>query len=217
MKGNTRLWRFVIDKLTAITTIWEEAAPRATIVPEDQAETVYHRWITMQDEKVRHAHAAAHGQTVPVDQPFTVGGEQLRHPGDTGLGASHWNTSECRCVAQYGVCRDGKFISFEISTAKLEPAVGIHPTQSFTFGYGKGPWRGRVVLSDGQSANYTVRDGGITIRVGRKPIASAGVTRDTFGKWTLQNISVAGGRTDRAQLETLLRQSVEWSNRLKKP
>ena len=135
----------------------------------------------------------------------------------------------CRCVAEYGVMRDGQFVSFDVTTARGEAraprrpgtkpgsAAPRLPTQSFTFGYGKGPWRGRVVLSDGQSANYTVRDGGITIRVGRKPIASAGVTRDTFGKWTLQNISVAADRTDRAQLETLLRQSVEWSNRLKQP
>lgn len=207
----------------------EEAAPRATIVPEDQAETVVQRWITMQDEKVRPAHAAAHGQTVPVDQPFDIGGYKMRHPGDGNLGAPLSQIINCRCVAEFGVMRNGEFVSFDVSTARGEAraprkpgskpgsAAPRLPTQSFTFGYGKGPWRGRVVLSDGQSANYTVRDGGITIRVGRKPIASAGVTRDTFGKWTLQNISVADGRTDRAQLETLLRQSVEWSNRLKQP
>jgi len=207
----------------------EEAVPRATIVPEDQAETVVKRWITMQDEKVRAAHAAAHGQTVRVDEPFTVGGERLRHPGDTGLGASLGNVINCRCVAEYGVMRDGQFVSFDVTTARGEAraprrpgtkpgsAAPRLPTQSFTFGYGKGPWRGRVVLTNGESANYTVRDGGITIRVGRQAIASARVTRDTFGKWTLGDVSIAAGRTDAAQLQTLLRQSVEWSNRLKRP
>lgn len=207
----------------------EEAAPRATIVPEDQAETVVKRWITMQDEKVRHAHAAAHGQTVRVDEPFLIGGYQMRHPGDGNLGAPLSLIINCRCVATYGVMRDGQFVSFDVSTARGEAravrrpgtkpgsAAPRLPTQSFTFGYGKGPWRGRVVLTNGDSANYTVRDGGITIRIGRQAIASARVTRDTFGKWTLGDVSIAAGRTDAAQLQTLLRQSVEWSNRLKRP
>ena len=135
----------------------------------------------------------------------------------------------CRCVAEFGVMRNGQFVSFDVTTARGEAraprrpgtkpgsAAPRLPTQSFTFGYGKGPWRGRVVLTNGESANYTVRDGGITIRVGRQAIASARVTRDTFGKWTLGDVSIAAGRPDAAQLQTLLRQSVEWSNRLKRP
>lgn len=206
-----------------------EEAARATIVPEDQAETVYHRWITMQDEKVRPAHAAAHGQTVRVDEPFTIGGYKMRHPGDGNLGAPLSQIINCRCVAEFGVMRNGQFVSFDVTTARGEAraprrpgtkpgsAAPRLPTQSFTFGYGKGPWRGRVVLTNGESANYTVRDGGITIRVGRQAIASARVTRDTFGKWTLGDVSIAAGRPDAAQLQTLLRQSVEWSNRLKRP
>lgn len=182
----------------------EEPPPRATIVPEDQAETVVHRWITMQDEKVRPAHAAAHGQTVRVDEPFIVGGERLRHPGDTGLGASHANTSDCRCVAEYGVIRDGEFVTFGVATARFEPTSTLKPTKSFTFGYGRGPWRGRVVLDNLEHARYTVRVDGISIRVNRRLIASAPVQRDVNGAWLLGTVWVSSDYNHGAITELLL-------------
>lgn len=54
-------------------------------------------WQTMRDKKVRPAHVGALGQTVPIGQPFVVGGELLMEPGDTSLGASIWNVANCRC------------------------------------------------------------------------------------------------------------------------
>ena len=59
---------------------------------------VTHTWLSMQDEKVRPFHLEADGQTVPIDEPFEVGGELLMFPGDTSLGASPQNVIRCRCV-----------------------------------------------------------------------------------------------------------------------
>lgn len=57
----------------------------------------YKRWLTSGNSNVRAAHADANGQTVPVDDPFIVGGELLQHPGDNT--ASAGNTINCHCVA----------------------------------------------------------------------------------------------------------------------
>lgn len=54
------------------------------------------RWIATKDMLTRHEHGAADGQTVPFDEPFTVGGEKLMFPGDA-TAASGWNLYNCRC------------------------------------------------------------------------------------------------------------------------
>lgn len=59
------------------------------------------RWSSARDKDTRRepdgGHFAAHGQVVAVDEPFTVGGEELMFPGDTSLGASAKNIVNCRC------------------------------------------------------------------------------------------------------------------------
>lgn len=57
------------------------------------------RWLTANDDRVRDEHRDADGQEVPVDQPFTVGGERLRFPGDPA--GSDENVINCRCVVVY--------------------------------------------------------------------------------------------------------------------
>lgn len=56
------------------------------------------RWIATKDNRTRHEHGAADGQTVEgADTPFIVGGEEMMFPGDQSLGASGWNIYNCRC------------------------------------------------------------------------------------------------------------------------
>ena len=62
-----------------------------------QAGVTYKRWLTSGADNVRPAHADANNQTVLVDDPFTVGGEDLMHPGD--VAGSPWNVINCHCVA----------------------------------------------------------------------------------------------------------------------
>ncbi len=62
-----------------------------------QSGVKYKRWITSKDDAVRPEHAAANNQVVKVDGYFSVGGEQLMHPGDPAGSAK--NIINCRCVS----------------------------------------------------------------------------------------------------------------------
>ena len=53
-------------------------------------------WITARDERVRATHSAAGGQVRGIDEPFIVGGAQLRYPGDSRAPARE--TVQCRCA-----------------------------------------------------------------------------------------------------------------------
>ncbi len=59
------------------------------------------QWQTEEDDSVRPSHVTANQQTVPVDEPFIVGGEALSFPGDTSRGASLKNVIGCRCASVY--------------------------------------------------------------------------------------------------------------------
>lgn len=66
-------------------------------------------WRSQGDSRVRTPpdsrfdHLFVDGQKVATDEPFTVSGERLLHPGDTSLGASSGNIVRCRCSAIYDV------------------------------------------------------------------------------------------------------------------
>ena len=59
----------------------------------------YKVWETVGDDRVREWHEDAEGQTVPVNEPFDVGGEELDEPGDPN--GSPDNIDNCRCWADY--------------------------------------------------------------------------------------------------------------------
>lgn len=61
-------------------------------------------WVAIGDNRTRPAHAEADGQTVPLDQPFIVGGEKLMYPGDINGSAS--NVINCRCTIKAGIKKD---------------------------------------------------------------------------------------------------------------
>ena len=62
----------------------------------DQDEIHFKKWVTMHDDRVRHEHADADGQTVPVGKKFSVGGHRMEYPGDTSVPIELW--INCRCV-----------------------------------------------------------------------------------------------------------------------
>ncbi len=55
------------------------------------------KWLTSGNANVREAHADANGQVVPVDEAFSVGGEDLRYPCDPD--GSPENVINCHCVS----------------------------------------------------------------------------------------------------------------------
>lgn len=68
-----------------------------------QGASVEKTWRTRNDDKVRHTHQLAEGQTVPFGAPFWVGGVPMMHPGDPSAPASE--VSNCRCRARYTLGR----------------------------------------------------------------------------------------------------------------
>lgn len=56
-------------------------------------------WVSMQDDRVRPAHASADGQLRDLEAPYSVGGEDLRYPRDPA--GSIGNTANCRCQEIY--------------------------------------------------------------------------------------------------------------------
>lgn len=89
------------------------------------------RWLTADDERVRDAHREAEGQEVPVEQPFHVGGEALRFPGDPlGSPENVWN---CRCTVIYAA-----EVKTQAAAAKREFAgKAIKPAETYYHGSGE--------------------------------------------------------------------------------
>lgn len=61
--------------------------------------TTMKTWLATPDERTRETHVEADGQTVPLEQPFTVGGELLDYPGDPS--GSDEEVINCRCTVLY--------------------------------------------------------------------------------------------------------------------
>lgn len=206
-----------------------EADGLVDVVPNDAGAPIWHkRWLSMEDKKVRPAHRAAHGQVVPIESAFSVGGEALRFPGDMQLGASLGNVINCRCISEYGIIEDGKFVPVgNVSTPRL-PARPVRrpgtrpgsaaprvPTTAFTFATGNA--RRRLILSTGEDAHATVANGAVTIRVNRRVVASAPLKQDrATGKFTLGPVRVAESHRG-VDFDTLLRASTEATNALRTP
>lgn len=62
--------------------------------------TTEKQWSTVTDGQERDSHAAADGQTVGLDEDFTVGGERAAYPGDPSL--SPESRCNCRCTLVAG-------------------------------------------------------------------------------------------------------------------
>lgn len=232
MSTMRRVWDGLKRSLGGIANInTQDVAEEAAQVPVDivpneaGAETWYKQWVSMEDHKVRPTHVAAHGQLAKIEDTFTVGGFQMRFPGDSSLGAPLKELVNCRCAARYGVMRDGEFVP----VGGLETVRGVArpvrrpgdkpgsaaprvPTRAFTFATGNS--RRRIILSTGEDANVTVRNGAITIRVDGAPVASAPLNRGPLGKFTLGPVTVSPSHRG-VDFQRLLSASVEATNGLR--
>lgn len=71
----------------------------AAYLQDTTGKTILKVWRAHDDERTRVAHHDADGQEHPLTQPFTVGGEQLMHPGDPKGSAG--NVIRCRCSLMF--------------------------------------------------------------------------------------------------------------------
>jgi hypothetical protein len=131
-------------------------------------------WIAADDARTRDSHRNADGQTVPIDGHFTVGGQQLKHPGDPSGSAGE--VINCRCAMGYRVAR--KPTAPAIDTA-IRPA-GLPPPAN-------GDIEGRPLIALPDTAPEWIRD-----------LPDPGPTRGNAVRQT--ELMVATRKTERAVL-----------------
>ena len=59
------------------------------------------RWLTMLDDKVRQTHSEVEGQTIGIDEHFTVGNSLMRFPHDLESAPDPKEVIGCRCAVEY--------------------------------------------------------------------------------------------------------------------
>lgn len=85
---------------TIARTEMHGAANAAQYIAADSLGVAMQReWIAADDERTRDDHAEASGQTVGMDEPFEVGGEELMQPGDPS--GSPEQIINCRCTTGF--------------------------------------------------------------------------------------------------------------------
>ena len=89
---NTEIQSTAEDTKDTTTTYMVGALSAQTAV-----RAAYKTWITVGDDKVRPWHAEANGERVLINDKYTVGGQQLKYPGDPS--GSPDNIINCRCAS----------------------------------------------------------------------------------------------------------------------
>tara|TARA_R110000737_G_scaffold309696_1_gene318111 strand:- start:863 stop:1681 length:819 start_codon:yes stop_codon:yes gene_type:complete len=74
------------------------------VLMNDTGTKMLKKWVATGDARTRSAHSAANGQTVDMNEDFTVGGMPMGFAGDTRGGSK--NVINCRCIIVYADERD---------------------------------------------------------------------------------------------------------------
>lgn len=86
----------VIARTETIGALNAGRADAFTVVAEDAEEPLEMFWLATEDHRTRPTHVAAEGQRVPVGSLFSVGGFDLRFPGDPS--GPPQEVIQCRCT-----------------------------------------------------------------------------------------------------------------------
>lgn len=81
---------------TAMTEAQNSGRLDSYIAAKRMGIDIQKRWVATLDNRTRHAHAWADGQTVDVEKPFNVDGHKLMEPGDSS--APGYLIYNCRCT-----------------------------------------------------------------------------------------------------------------------
>lgn len=112
--------KFAADTVTATAQNKDDpyfySHDRARLLAEGEANTVYNleeydaallgglmlkTWETAGDTHVRDSHQEIEGTTIPIDEPFEVGGYYMQYPRDGSMGAGAEEIANCRCSLTY--------------------------------------------------------------------------------------------------------------------
>lgn len=97
--GNVRAERIARTEVITASAIGSQTAARSTHLPLEK------EWLSTPDNRVRHDHDVANGQTRKLDEPYSIGGYPMMHPGDSSMGAPVSEIVLCRCAESYRVSR----------------------------------------------------------------------------------------------------------------
>lgn len=81
---------------TAVTGAQNAGRMDSYVAAEKMGIKVRKEWLATIDGRTRHSHAMLDGQTVDIDKPFKVDGEEIMFPGDTS--APGYLVYNCRCT-----------------------------------------------------------------------------------------------------------------------
>lgn len=96
-----KLLRTISDARDRLVTPGAQARLIATMrAQRDRLDKQEKRWVAL-FRNTRPAHAAAHGQVKPIDEPFEVGGSLMQAPMDGSLGAPLSLIVNCECMTEY--------------------------------------------------------------------------------------------------------------------
>ena len=101
------------ESINALRAGQHESLRQATEAGDVLEEDVTREWDSSGDARTRETHARADGQKRKGNEPFNVGGYQLRYPGDSSLGAPGEETIQCRCL-------ENTLINFGARVARIE-------------------------------------------------------------------------------------------------
>ena len=108
---------------TAVTGAQNAGRLDGFIAAEEMGIRLKRQWVATLDNRTRHDHAGADGQTVAVGEPFLVGGYALMYPGDPdGPGHEVYN---CRCTML------AKVLWVEMPAALRRDRWGLLPNMTF--------------------------------------------------------------------------------------
>lgn len=84
------------ETLASLHESQDEAMQQLVSTGKVQANQIRRVWNATKDKRTRPDHAAAHGQSVGLNELFDIGGKPMRYPGDPAGGPE--NVINCRCA-----------------------------------------------------------------------------------------------------------------------
>lgn len=143
------------DRINSMTSSVTNAAINAGYLAaakdEDSPDGLVKVWISMEDDRVRATHRDAHGQRVPLDQPFNVGGTRMDRPGD--VGAPIEEVINCRCILAIDRASSASAVASGAWTSeKSSSARPSEPRTDVSYGQGHSLSRATAVTRHEPSA-----------------------------------------------------------------